>query len=61
MLQFFNFLGKSDSENQISAINGYLNSFNAYLVVSKIHKEKYAGLFKKLGFMIGLVICIILL
>lgn len=61
MLQLFNFLGKSDSQHQIEAIDGYLYSFNSYLLQSRNQKIKYAGLYKKLGFFAGVLVCIIVM
>ena len=60
MLQFFNFLGKSDADNQVEIINKSLNIFNNFLKNSVVEKQKYSGMFKKLGVLIGIFVLIII-
>ncbi|MDD4211439.1 MAG: stage III sporulation protein AB [Clostridia bacterium] len=61
MLNFFNFLGKSDSYNQLEIIEKSLNIFNNILKTSMEEKRKYGGMSKKLGTLIGAFIVIITL
>lgn len=60
MLQFFNFLGKSDADNQVEIINKSLNIFNNFLKTSDSEKQKYSGMYKKLGVLIGIFILVII-
>ena len=59
MLQFFNFLGKSDAYNQVEIINKSLNIFNSFLKNSLLEKQKYSGMFKKLGVLTGVFIVLV--
>jgi|LGOV01.1.fsa_nt_gb stage III sporulation protein AB len=61
MLQFFSFLGKSDIDSQITIIDKHLVSFKNFLNSAKGQRERYSGMSKKLGFLMGILILIIML
>lgn len=58
---FFNSLGKTGINEQIDLVNYYLNVFNQHLKDSTKNNEKYAPLFKKMGWIVGLLVCIVLI
>lgn len=61
VLQFFNFLGKSDAKNQIEVIEKQLVLFQVMLNSAVEERKKYASIFKKLGFLVGVLILIVMI
>jgi|AntRauTorcE11897_2_1112592.scaffolds.fasta_scaffold00001_111 stage III sporulation protein AB len=61
MLQFFNNLGKSDCHHQVETIEKFLVYFNSFLKEANVQKHKYTGMLKKLGFLTGVFIVIVIL
>ena len=61
LLQFFNGLGKTDAISQVEALDKFLLFFYTYLKNASKERQKYAGMFQKLGVLTGIFLVIVLL
>lgn len=59
--EFFNSLGKTGVDAQINLINYYISIFNQNLISAKENNQKFNPLFKKMGWIVGLLVCIVLI
>lgn len=60
LLQFFESLGKSDVTSQLELLDQFLAFFHRYYKNAETQKKKYAGLFSKLGVLLGIFLMVIL-
>lgn len=58
---FFKSLGRLDMENQIIAIDNFLNIIDGYYQNSKTESSKYGGLYIKLGIIFGAFLSLIII
>lgn len=58
---FFSMLGKSDEKTQIDSIENYHKRFLSFENISVTDRKKFSPMFKKLGFLSGLAICLFML
>ena len=58
---FFAQLGKSDSRMQISLLETYAQRFNELRIECAGENKKNAPMYRKLGFLCGLIICLVLI
>lgn len=61
VINFINDLGKFDCENQLNQIEKCKKEFDCLLESSTKEKSKYAGLYLKIFFLIGIVISILII
>lgn len=59
LLNFFKGLGKSDVMGQVEHFEKMYKRIEIYFNQSKNEKEKYGNLYTKIGFLIGLFLCLI--
>ena len=60
-LQFFNSLGKSDTENQLYSINGFKTAFSNFYMDAMAEKKKYSGVFWKLSLLAAAAVSILII
>ena len=60
VLSYFDKIGKTDAPLQVSLCEGYSSQFEKELELSRAEMKKYGGLYKKTGFLIGLIAFVIL-
>lgn len=61
LLKFFGSLGKYDAISQSKEIKTYLAKVTEYSNVADLECKKYASLFIKLGIIIGLLVCLLII
>lgn len=59
--RFFSMLGRSDEKTQIENIESYCRRFLQAESESQNEKKRYSPMFRKLGFLAGLAICLLIL
>lgn len=58
---FFCMLGKSDEKTQLEQIEGYKQRFAAAELSCSADKKKYSSMYKKLGFLLGVAVCLFMI
>lgn len=58
---FFCMLGKSDEKTQIEQIESYKQRFSAAEQSCSADKKKYSPMYKKLGFLLGVAVCLFMI
>ena len=61
IIKFFSNLGKYDSTNQAKEIDSYLATINEMYINANDECKKYASLFIKLGAIIGVLVCLLII
>ena len=60
-IKYLNSLGKSDRNSQLNQIDSFTSEIESKVSLTKTDEEKYIKLYKKLGFLIGLILLIMLI
>lgn len=60
-IKYLNSLGKSDKNSQLNQIDSFTSEIENKVSITKTEEEKYKKLYKKLGFLIGLILLIMLI